>query len=92
MHAPPAERAKSYGGHGRQGFALTRRHLHDLAFVQTQTAHHLHVEGTQPDLAPGHLPHERKDIDEHVVQRSARPRVLHEPLRFPPQLRLAGSP
>ena len=73
------------GRHRRgEGLALTGLHLGDLALVQRDRPHDLHVEVALADRAPGRLAHARERLRQEVVERLA----VGEP---PAELRRLGG-
>ena len=78
------------GRHGRdEGLALTGLHLGDVALVQGDPAHDLHVEGPHAEDAPRGLPHGREGLDEQVVQGLALGEARLELLRLRLEIRVA---
>ena len=68
MHALAGQRAQVGGHRGDQGLTFTGLHFRDLALVQGDTAHDLHVEGTHAQDSPRGLTHRRERLDQDVVQ------------------------
>ncbi len=65
----PAGHGVERGGQGRdEGLALAGLHLRDLALVQDDAAHELHVEGAHAQLAAADLAGRREDVRQHVVE------------------------
>ena len=61
-----------------QGLALAGLHLRNVALVQEDAAHELHVEGAEAEGAPGGLPGVREGLGEQVVEGLALGEALAE--------------
>ncbi len=64
-----------------QGFTLAGLHLRDLALVQDDAPHDLHVEMALPQRAHGRLPHRGERLREQLIQGGPIPDPCPEPLR-----------
>ena len=74
--------------HGRdQRLALAGLHLGDVAVVEHDAAHDLHVEGPHAERAPGALARHRERLEEQVVEQLAVLVALAELGRLGAQLR-----
>ena len=71
---------------GRERLALAGLHLGDLALVQNDTAHHLHVERSHPEGAFGGLPHDGEGLGQDVLERLVGLEPVAELVRLGPQL------
>ena len=80
MHAATRERVERRGHHGRQGLAFAGQHLDDLAIVQGEGRHELHVERALPEGAAGGLAHERVEGHPQGLARLAGASALAERL------------
>ena len=67
MHSLADERIEDSGRHSNQCLTFTGLHLNDLAFVQTDSANNLHVEGSKADRAVRHFPHKSEHLDEQLL-------------------------
>ena len=65
------ERVGVEGQRGDEGLALTGPHLGDMALVQSETAHELHVEMSLPEGPLRGLADRGEDLGEDVVERFA---------------------
>ena len=70
VHAAPGERVEVGGHGGDQRLALAGLHLGDVALVQEDAAHELHVEGAQAEGAAGGLAGVGEGLGQEVVERS----------------------
>ena len=68
VHALAGQRAQVRGHRGDQGLTFTGLHFRDLALVQGNTTHDLHVEGTHAQDSPRGLTHRRKRLHQDVIQ------------------------
>ena len=68
VHTLAGQRAQVRGHRGDQGLAFTGLHFGDLALVQGNATHDLHVEGTHAQDSPRGLTDRRKRLDQDVVQ------------------------
>ena len=68
MYALAGQRAQVRRHRGDQGLTFTGLHFRDLALVQGDATHDLHVEGTHAQDSPRGLTDRRKRLNQDVVQ------------------------
>ena len=76
VHALAGQRIQVHRQRGHQRLALAGAHLGDLAFVQRDAAHQLHVEVAHLEHALARLAHHGKSLGQQLVERFA----LRQPL------------
>ncbi len=78
VNARCRERVQVQRRRGDERLSLTGLHLGDVAFVQDDAAHHLHVEHPLLRLAPARLPNGSKRLEEELLERFAVLETLSE--------------
>ena len=68
VDALPGKRVQDHGQRGHEGLPLAGPHLGDAPVVQGHASDQLHVVVPEPYRPPGHLAHEREDLDEKFLQ------------------------
>jgi len=71
VHAVAGERVEIERLRRDEGLALTGLHLRDVALVQDDAAHQLHVEEPHAQRAPVRLAHGGERLEEQLVERLA---------------------
>ena len=67
VHAFAAQSVEVAGHGGDQGFTFTGFHFGDIAIMEGDTSHHLHVIGLLFEDAPGGLPHSREGVHQDFI-------------------------
>ena len=67
VHAPRGQRVQIHRQRRREGLTLTGLHLRDASLVEHDATHHLHIEGPHLQRPLRRLAHNRKGLDEQIV-------------------------